>query len=62
MRLELNMTHSMFENTYNGLKDCYDKLAESDIETLESEANEYEKPYIRKLIELCETISEDFID
>lgn len=56
-----NMSHCRFENTYRDLQDCHEALSEVDsIEDLEEEANQYEKKYIRKLIELCKDIAEEY--
>lgn len=56
-----NMNYCRFENTYGDLQDCYDALCnEGGIEGLEEEASQYEKPYIKKLIQLCKDIVEDF--
>lgn len=57
-----NMSHCRFENTFNDLQDCYDKLTEEGVQELEANANKYEKKYIRKLIELCRDIVDDFGD
>lgn len=54
------MSYCMFENTYKDLRDCLEALSDSSIEELEDDANDYEKPYIRKLIELCKEIAEDY--
>ncbi len=54
------MSYCRFENTYGDLKDCLEALSESDVKTLEKEVNEYEKPYIRKLIKLCGQIAADY--
>lgn len=56
-----NMSYCRFENTFEDLEDCYDALInEGGIEGLEEESSEYEKPYIKRLIELCKDISEEF--
>ncbi len=57
-----NMKHCMFENTYNDLQDCYERLGESGVQYLEENANQYEKKYIKKLVQLCIDISEEFGD
>jgi hypothetical protein len=55
------MSYCRFENTFEDLEDCYDALInEGGIEGLEEESSEYEKPYIKRLIELCKDISEEF--
>lgn len=56
-----NMSYCRFENTYSDLRDCYDALSEAgSIEEIENDANQYEKKYIRKLVELCKDIVADF--
>ena len=56
-----NMNHCRFENTFQDLKDCYEALLEEgSVEVLEKSSNEYEKPYIKKLISLCAEISDEF--
>jgi glutathione peroxidase-family protein len=58
-----NMSYCRFENTYKDLQECYEALQdEGGVEGIEAEANEYEKPYIKRLIELCKDIVEDFED
>ena len=54
------MSYCRFENTYNDLVDCLEALGDSSIEKLEEEANQYERKYIRKLIELCEEIASNY--
>ena len=57
------MSYCRFENTYSDLNDCYEALAnEGGVEGLEEESNDYEKPYIKKLIKLCQNIVDDFGD
>ena len=55
-----NMSYCRFENTYRALEDCAIALEEKGIEEYIKEANEYEKPFISRLIRLCEEISGDF--
>jgi hypothetical protein len=56
-----NMGHCRFENTYNDLQDCYAALIEKgSIKEVEEKANQYEIKYIRKLVELCKDIVNDF--
>lgn len=58
-----NMSYCRFENTFGDLQDCANALEEADsIEAVEEDANEYEKPYIRRLIELCKDIVDQFGD
>ena len=58
-----NMSHCRFENTYKDLVDCLDALEESgDIREFIESRNDYEKPYVKKLVELCKEISTDFWD
>jgi len=58
-----NMSYCRFENTYQDLEECYEALQnEGGVKGIEEEANQYEKPYIKKLIELCKDIVEEFED
>lgn len=58
-----NMSHCRFENTYADLQDCYDALNEAgSIADLQADASQHEQAYIRKLVELCKDIVEDFGD
>ncbi len=58
-----NMSYCRFENTYQDLEECYEALQnEGGVKEIEEEANQYEKPYIKKLIELCKDIVEEFED
>ena len=58
-----NMSYCRFENTYADLQECYDSLSEAgSIKEVEENANQYEKKYIRKLVELCKEIVADFGD
>lgn len=58
-----NMSYCRFENTYNDLQDCYDALVEAgSIEKYEEGCNQYERPYVRNLVELCREIITDFGD
>lgn len=52
------MSYCRFENTFKDLKDCYNALANDDIDSL----SETEREYAEKLINLCEEISLDFGD
>lgn len=55
------MSYCRFENTYGDLKDCLEALRKAgSAEELISNANEYEKRYIKKLIALCADIAEEF--
>jgi hypothetical protein len=57
------MSYCRFENTYQDLQDCYDALQESgSVNELEKDRNEYEKKYVRKLVEMCKNIAEEFGD
>ena len=59
----VNMSYCRFENTYLDLQECAEALDASDgVEGVEKSANEYEKRYVRKLVELCQQIAEDFGD
>jgi len=58
-----NMSYCRFESTYSDLDNCYEALTEEGgVEGAELEASKYEKPYIRKLIKLCQNIVDDFGD
>jgi hypothetical protein len=56
----MNLSYCRFENTYNDLVDCLDALDNSSVEKLEEDAGQYERKYIRKLIELCEEIAGNY--
>lgn len=57
------MSYCRFENTYSDLKDCLEALERAgSVEELIEEANEREKPYIKKLLSLCAQITEEFKD
>jgi hypothetical protein len=55
-----NMGYCMFENTYKDLIECAEALENGGQRYLMQNANQYEKPYIKKLIELCADISDNF--
>ncbi len=56
-----NMSYCRFENTYQDLKDCQEALQnEGGVKGVEEDSNQYEKPYIKKLIELCRDIVDEF--
>lgn len=58
-----NMSYCRFENTFKDLTDCQDALANANsIEEYENTCNAYEKPFVKKLIELCKEIAENFGD
>jgi hypothetical protein len=57
--IENSSTICRFENTYNALLACYEALQNSGVAALEEEANQYERPYIRKLIDLCKEIVDE---
>ena len=58
-----NMSYCRFENTYQDLEECYEALRnEGGVKGVSEESGDYEKPYIKKLIELCRNISDDFED
>jgi hypothetical protein len=57
----MNASYCRFENTYNDLRDCLEALDNApSVEALEKDSNEYERKYIRKLIELCEEIAGNY--
>jgi len=56
-----NMSYCRFENTYRDLKECSNALEnEGGVQGIEEEANEYEREYVKKLIELCKDITEEW--
>lgn len=57
-----NMSYCRFENTYNDLLDCQSALQEDGVAGVIEEADERERPYIKKLIMLCREIIEEFGD
>ncbi len=55
------MSYCRFENTYRDLKECSNALEnEGGVQGIEEEANEYEREYVKKLIELCRDITEEW--
>ncbi len=56
------MSHCRFENTHDDLLECFEVLNNSDVKSIEEDANEYERPYIKKLIEVCCDISDMYKD
>jgi len=55
------MSYCIFENTYIDLEECYTKLQEEEsVKSLIEKSNQYEKPYIKKLIEMCIDIADEF--
>lgn len=58
-----NMSYCRFENTYKDLQDCLEALEnEGGVTGVEEGANQYEKPYIRRLVELCIEIADNYED
>lgn len=56
-----NMSYCKFENTFKDLAECQDALANANsVNDLIEKSNEYEKPYIKRLIKLCREIADDF--
>lgn len=57
------MSHCRFENTHADIQECYDVLFQAgSIKAAEYNANQYEKEYIKKLVQLCKEIVLDFGD
>ena len=57
------MSYCRFENTYKDLIDCQEALQDADgVDNLEEDSNEYERHYIKKLIDLCKDIATEFGD
>ena len=58
-----NMSYCRFENTYRDLEECYDALQnEGGVKGIEEEVSQYEKPYVRRLVELCREIVDNYED
>lgn len=56
-----NMSHCRFENTYKDLSDCKEALDEAgSIQEVQKDANRYEFDYVRKLVELCKEIVDQY--
>lgn len=53
-----NMSYCRFENTYGDLEDCYDNMGEEEKKDL----SESEKEYRTEIIELCNTIINEYGD
>jgi hypothetical protein len=53
------MAHCRFENTYKDLSDCMDVLSDcGNLKEFIESLNQYEKPFVKRLIKLCAEISE----
>jgi len=48
-----NMSHCRFHNTLEDLRDCYDNLEDDELSEEETKAR-------KRLIEMCQDISEDY--
>lgn len=57
-----NMEYCRFENTYYDLEECYNDLSEKGVAALQQRVDAHERRYIKKLIELCRWIADDFED
>ena len=56
-----NMSYCRFENTYNALQDCMEALDnEGGITGVEEDANDNEKLYVRRLVEFCREIADNY--
>lgn len=56
-----NMNYCRFENTYESLKECLTALQdEGGVKVLEEKASQYEKPYIKRLVEMCRDIADEY--
>jgi len=59
--MPVNMGYCRFENTYNAMLECLEAVDRAEtVDALVSEVNEYEKPYVKKFIDLCKEIATDF--
>jgi hypothetical protein len=58
-----NMSYCRFENTFNDLEDCYHALHDvKRVQDLVDDSNEYERPFIKRLVGMCADIVEEFGD
>lgn len=58
-----SMSYCVFENTYGDLIECQTKLEEAgNVENLVEEVNQYEKKYVKSLVDLCKEIADRFAD
>lgn len=58
-----NTSYLKFESTYRDLMDCLAALEDQGgIHGVEENAQEYEKPYVRLLIETCREIVDEYGD
>jgi len=58
-----NMSYCRFENTFRDLKDCQEALQDAGgVKDYQESANQYEKKYVARLVELCKEITEEFAD
>lgn len=58
-----SMSYCVFENTYGDLIECQRKLEEAGtVENLVEEVNQYEKKYVKSLVDLCKEIADRFAD
>lgn len=56
-----NMSYCEFENTFQDLEQCYESLTNAgSVKKLEEVKNVHDRPYIKKLINLCKDIVEEF--
>ena len=56
-----NMSHCRFENTYKDLLDCQEALqGYGSLQEAFEEVNQYEKRYVKRLVELCKDIVDEF--
>lgn len=57
-----NMSYCRFENTHQDLQECLGALEEDGLKRTYAKANQYEKPNIIRLIELCREIADTYAD
>lgn len=56
-----NMSYCRFENTYKDLQDCQEALqGYGSLQEAFEEVNQYEKRYVKRLVELCKDIVDEF--
>lgn len=56
-----NMSYCRFENTHKDLLDCQEALqGYGSLQEAFEEVNQYEKRYVKRLVELCKDIVDEF--
>ena len=55
-----SMSYVIFENTYNELSNCYEKMDE--LHFSKKKLSVSEREYFEKLVQLCSKIKEEFLE